>query len=122
MKRSAPMRRTALRRANPERRAKTFARNFGDRAALVRAMGCLVRGCHLPAQAAHAIARGMGGAKGTARHLVPLCHGHHTEAGEHRTSARARFEERHGLDLIAEADRIATLLDDPTHEPDPTPF
>jgi hypothetical protein len=116
------MRRTALRRANPERRAKVFARTFGDRGAAVRAMSCLVRGCHLPAQAAHAIARGMGGAKGTLRHLVPLCSGHHLEAGEYRTSARARFEERHGLDLLAEAERIAVLLDDPTHDPNPTPF
>lgn len=111
MKRSAPMRRTALRRANPERKAKTYERNFGDRGALVRAMPCLVRGCHLPTQAAHAVARGMGGAKGDKRMLVPLCANHHAESGEHRTSARQRFEERTGLDLIAEAERIAAELD-----------
>lgn len=123
MKRTAPLaRRTAMKRRNPERRAKTYARNFSDRGDAVRAMRCLVRGCHQPTEAAHVIARGMGGAKGTARHLVPLCRLHHTEASEYRTSARARFEERTGLDLLAEAERIAALLDDPTHDPDPTPF
>lgn len=104
-------RKTRLAPVNRARRAKSYARNFGPRADAVRAMPCLVAGCRLPTVAAHARARGMGGAKGDARELVPLCQPHHLEAGEHRTSQRAAFEERHGLDLTTEAARIAALLD-----------
>ena len=111
MKRTPLKRKTRLRARNPERRAAAFARNFGDRGAAVRAMRCLVPGCRHDPQAAHAIARGMGGVKGSLRHLVPLCSAHHRDAGENRTSQRARFEAAHGLDLIAEAERIALLLD-----------
>jgi hypothetical protein len=114
---AAPKRRTRVRPTNPERKAETFARNFGPRGEAVRAMPCLcARGpwslrCGQPAEAAHARARGMGGAKGDRRDLVPLSRKHHDEAGEARTSQRAAFELRHGLDLFAEADRIAAELD-----------
>lgn len=94
-------RRAPLPRVNRKRKAKMFERNFGARAALVRAMGCAVEGCREQPQAAHAIARGKGGAKGSKLDLVPLCARHHAEAGEARTSARADFEARHGLDLLA---------------------
>ncbi len=142
LKRGSPLTRsTRVRASNPARRAKTFARNFGERGEAVRAMSCLVhwRRCQLEAdgsprltsndairfmqsssmcpasetrQAAHVRARGMGGAKGDRRDLVPLCAKHHAEAGEHRTSARAAFEARYRLDLIAEAERIAVELDE----------
>lgn len=104
-------RKTRLAPVNRARRAKAYARNFGPRADSVRAMPCLVAGCRLPTVAAHARARGMGGAKGDARELVPLCQPHHLEAGEHRTSQRAAFELAHGLDLRAAAKRIAAQLD-----------
>jgi hypothetical protein len=39
--------------------------------------------------------------------IVPLCHRHKDEVGEAGTSQRADFERRYGLDLRAEADRIA---------------
>jgi hypothetical protein len=129
-----------MKRRNPKRAAKTFARNFGERGAPVRAMGCLcakycadwyfntlqaehangtperfdaseLPACSGPIQACHTIARGMGGAKGDRRNLVPLCAHHHTEAGERGTSQREAFEKRYGLDLQAEAKRIAEQLD-----------
>ena len=135
MQRGKPLARgTRINPVNRKRKAATFARNFGDRGEAVRAMRCLVAVamlgsidrnasnawvysssyCRPPfeTQAAHATARGMGGAKGDRRDLVPLCAKHHAEAGEARTSARADFERRYSLDLQAEAARIAAELDD----------
>lgn len=63
-------------------------------------------------QAAHAKARGMGGAKGDRRDLIPLCPKHHRESGEFRTSQRAKFEERYAISLVDEAARIAAELDE----------
>lgn len=128
---------------NPERRAKTRARNYGDphpergdtRADRVRAMPCLGRRvpagggwvplhvCRTPVQAAHVDARGMGGRGGDARKLAPLCADAHREAGElpslwmrssperYATTQRGAWEARHGVDLLAEAERIAVELD-----------
>lgn len=121
LKRHTPLvRGKRVSRMNKERRAAKYARNFGDEAAAVRAMPCLA--CRNPppkvgratgsVQATHVTARGMGGAKGTRLDLVPLCARHHSEAGEARTSARAEFEARYGLDLRAIADEIALA-----HEP-----
>lgn len=79
------MKRTRLRPFNPERRARQYARNFKgpwedyDHAAFVRSCGCIVHGCLLPAQAAHATARGMGGVKGSWKDLFPACWLHHSE-------------------------------------------
>jgi hypothetical protein len=132
---------TRLAPVNRKRKAETYARNFGSRGDPVRAMGCLVGAllereldevasfvsrlrvatsheilglaCSFgPIQAAHTRARGMGGAKGGRRDLVPLCRHHHAEAGEARTSQRADFERRYGLDLQAEAAQIAAELDE----------
>jgi hypothetical protein len=141
VRRGKPLqRRTPVRKVNRERKAETFARNFGERAGHVRALGCLVgqalareldevedfagrlavavdheqteRACDFgPTQAAHARARGMGGAKGDRRDLVPLCHRHHAQAGELGTSERAAFERLHDISLTAEAARIAAELD-----------
>lgn len=95
---------------NAKRAAKTYERNFGTRAAVVRDMPCLV--CRsIPSQAAHVRARGMGGAKGDRRDLVPLCPAHHRDAGEHRTSTRADFERHHIIDLDKEAEKIAAEMD-----------
>jgi hypothetical protein len=125
---------TKLAPVNRKRKAETYARNFGDRGGHVRAMNCLGLAldtahyfadleadptgepddsfaCSGPVQAAHVRARGMGGAKGDRRDLVPLCHRHHLEAGEFRTTQRTEFEKRYGIDLVAEADRIARALD-----------
>ena len=121
---------------NPERRAKTRARNFGaphpehgdTRADRVRAMPCLGQRlaghrCQGPVQAAHVDAQGMGGRGGDARSLAPLCATAHREAGElpslwmrsdpgrYATTQRGRWEARHGVRLEAEAARIAAQLD-----------
>jgi hypothetical protein len=125
---------TRLAPVNRKRKAETYARNFGDRGSHVRALNCLglaldtahffadleaapheepddSLACSGPTQAAHARARGMGGAKGDRRDLVPLCQRHHVEAGELGTSQRADFERLHGISLTAEAARIAAELD-----------
>ena len=107
MKRIAILRRTPLRKANPERRARLYARNFGDHADTIRSMPCLVPGCQQRVEACHARARGMGGAKGSWRDLVPLCREHHIEAGEHRTTQRHAFELRHGVSLTLAAAELA---------------
>lgn len=107
MKRSPLQRRTPMRRANPQRRARQHERNFGAHADTIRALPCLVPGCRRPAEAAHARARGMGGAKGSWRDLVPLCRAHHIEAGEARTSQRHAFEVRHGVSLTVAAAELA---------------
>lgn len=108
---AGPKRKKAMRRTNAKRRRAAYQRNFGSRSDVVRSMPCLVPGCPGQSVAAHAIARGMGGCKGDRRHLVPLCDAHHREAGEHRTSQRADFERRHGVDLVAEAAWLAVELD-----------
>ncbi|MBL9105167.1 MAG: hypothetical protein JNL82_29750 [Myxococcales bacterium] len=121
--RKTPLRRgKALRRVNPARR-RAFARNFGDRAPAVRAMACLCsaegrRGmtppnlrdrCAGAIEAAHVRARGMGGAKGDRRDLVPLCTYHHQR--QHQLGVH-RFAEIYGVDLQDEARRIAGELDE----------
>lgn len=92
------MKRSRISPKNSERRAAKHEKAFGPKADWIRAQPCLVPGCWRWAEAAHAIARGMGSAKGDLRHLVNLCRGHHMEAGEYRTSQRSAFERRHGLD------------------------
>ena len=122
---------------NPERRAAQHERNFGalhpergdTRADRVRAMPCLAREAlkwhHKcgPVQACHVDARGMGGRGGDRRKLAPLCATAHREAGElpslwmrsdperYATTRRGAWEQRHGVDLLAEAERIAAELD-----------
>lgn len=120
-------RKQRIKPTNPKRRREAFDRNFGERGEAVRAMPCLCgrkpgrvvmnSGCRGPVQAAHTIARGMGGCGGDRRQLVPLCARHHEEAGEgswkpQQPSKRTAFEKRHGLDLKAEAERIAVELDE----------
>lgn len=79
IKRKSPLKRkTRLAPANRRRRARTFARNFGERATFIRAMPCLLAGtgCEGRIEAAHARSRGAGGDR---RELVPLCSGHHRQ-------------------------------------------
>ena len=111
--RKAPrqLRRTPMRRTNPKRRAKLYARNYGERGDAVRGMACLLLasgGCCGPIEAAHSLARGMGGMNGDRRNLVPLCRGHHRISG---ALAPSDFVARYNIDLHAEAERIAAELD-----------
>jgi hypothetical protein len=101
-----PRRRTKLAPINPKRARAKYLRNFGPKADWIRSLPCLVPACWRETVAAHARARQMGGCGGDASVQVPLCDPHHREAGEYRTSARAAFEARYGLDLIAEAARL----------------
>ena len=129
LKRNTPLKPgKRIKPSNAQRRKKTFDRNFGERGAAVREMECLCarelrdydgdceaehapRACSGAIQACHTVARGMGGAKGTKRDLVPLCSRHHTEMGERGTSSREEFEARYGLAAQDEAERIAIELD-----------
>ena len=129
----ARLRRSKIKPVNRKRKAEKLARNFGAEAQRVRDMGCLVestlmviadfgdryklaceqdaRGvttCSGDIEAAHVgKARGMGGVNSDRYRLAPLCTRHHEEASEPGTSKRAAFEERTGIDLDKEADRIA---------------
>lgn len=92
-------------------------RNYGDRGEAVRAMPCVVerecvgllRACFGPIQAAHVTARGMGGCNGDRRSLVSLCAAHHRQQGDMGVKS---FERLHEIDLTAEAERIAAILDE----------
>lgn len=117
-----PTRRTAIRKRNPERRRKAWVRNFGPRRDWIVSMPCLIaehplHTCQGAIEAAHVIARGMGGGKGNRRHLVPLCSKAHEEAGERPGigrgpgTKRARFEAKYAIDLIATAVKLAAIAD-----------
>jgi hypothetical protein len=96
-----------MKRANPERLAKRRAEQFGDAGEEIRWMPCCVPSCigPLPSDPHHAKSRGAGG---TSRDLVPLCHPHHVEI---HAIGRRTFESRHRVDLAAEAQRIAGMLE-----------
>lgn len=100
------MKRGRIKRRNSKRSRESEARNFGEEAKAVRLMSCIT-GNAGPVVAAHVVARAMGGAKGGRFDLVPLTQCNHADAGEARTTQRKDFERCHGLDLRAEADRIA---------------
>ncbi|HEX2882628.1 MAG TPA: hypothetical protein VHO25_24075 [Polyangiaceae bacterium] len=116
LKRGAPLvRKTPIKRSNPKRRAAKYVRNFsgpGDfhHDTWIRAKRCclcatmLKRGQHDPTEAAHTKARGMGGANGSYKDLVPLCRTHHRsqESLGNRWALRT-----YGVDLVKLA---ATLL------------
>jgi hypothetical protein len=126
MKRSKLLARTALSRGKPltrkgrvkprngKRKAEQFARNFGDEAEAVRAMPCRLSavmppqglgwdapGCKGDIVAAHVVSRGASGGRFD---LIPLCQHHHDE--QHAVGVET-FAASYGLDLRAEADRVA---------------
>lgn len=113
-------RHTEMKRSNPARRRKSYAKNYGDRADRIREMPCTVAGktgpgttrCWGRPVAAHSRARGMGGCNGDRRELWPACWHHHCEAGERHSEKRRQFEERYGVDLELEAARLAELFDE----------
>lgn len=116
MKRCKPLKRgRRVKPVNGARKAHAFARNFGPEADALRWFACVVAsrgdGNHRcsrgPVDVAHVVARGMGGAKGGRFDVVPMCSKAHRNAGEARTTMREAFELLFGVDLRAEADRIA---------------
>jgi len=89
-------RRSFLHAVNPERKAKLYERNYGEKADWIRSLPCLVCGAR-PCDAAHVKSRGAGG---TSADLVPLCHAHHME--QHAIGV-CTFEARYDVDLTLEA-------------------
>ncbi len=117
-------RRARLRPVNSKRRKARQERDFGDLAEYVRSLGCLVCNAR-PVDPAHVKSRGAGGhawidvwdgvsepiayAGETVGNLIPLCRTHHREQHDHGIRT---FEERHGIDLAAEAKRIGACVVD----------
>lgn len=91
------MRKTPLRKRNPARKAREFARAYGGeaRVAFIRAMPCLTCGGH-PCENAH-VKSGGAGRKADARWVVPLCHGCHAQL---HTTGQQTFEAKYGIDLM----------------------
>lgn len=101
------LRRTPLRRVNPERRAKLRERQFGPHATRIRALPCCVCGADPPSDPAHIRSRGAGG---TSRDLVPLCRRCHRE--QHAAGIET-FQRDHDVDLVDLATRLAAAADNP---------
>lgn len=109
-------RKTRLKQVNPKRRARAFERNYGQRGDPIRAMQCAVRShsssatrCSGRIEAAHVVARGMGGCNGDRRDLVPLCSGHHLEQG---AIGILSFQRKYGIDLAGLAAALARQMDE----------
>lgn len=104
MKRSGPLRRRAwLKRSNPERKAKRYARDFGELADHVRTLPCAACNHPPPSDPAHVKSRGAGG---HARldsgdgNILPLCRICHRE--QHAQGWGAIFDGgRDDAELIA---------------------
>lgn len=81
MKRGGPLRRkTRIRAVNPERKAKRYARDFGDLAAYIRERSCCTCGKSGPSDPAHVKSRGAGGhawTDGGSGNIIPLCRACH---------------------------------------------
>lgn len=120
-RRGKPMKRSGVKKTNPARRKKQFERNFGERAEHIRGMSCIASPdadapfdsrrvvCNGDVQAAHVIARGMGGCNGDRRSLVPLCAIHHQQQG---SIGNMHFDALYGLDMRICAARIAVQFDE----------
>ena len=96
------MRKTPLRKVNPERKAATFDRAFGSvaRVKWFNMQPCVVCG-RWPSQAAHVTSKAAGG---TADDLVSLCAPHHRL--QHDWGIET-FQAHYSVDLVAEAARMA---------------
>lgn len=81
LKRKKPIKRTAVKKINPERRKREFARAYGskERVEFVKALPCSFVGCNgRPSDNAHCITAGMG-RKANADTIIPLCREHHRQ-------------------------------------------
>jgi hypothetical protein len=93
-----------IRRSNPVKKARKFARNFGEHRAFIVGLPCSIRlkrsGKANPwkIDPAHAIAAGMGGAKGTWRDLIPLSWDLHKRQ---HTMTIDQFERLYDVPLLA---------------------
>lgn len=100
LKRSGWLRRlTPLKQFNRKRRARLYAKQFGEHAETIRELPCCVCGAR-PSDPAHVRSRGAGG---TAKDLVPLCRWHHRECHDQGITT---FESRHNVDLRSIAEKL----------------
>lgn len=102
--RSAPMKRTQLRRRNRVRRARLFRQQFGspERVAWLHRQPCCACGETGDIHAHHVVSRGAGG---TADDLVPMCATCHRHAHD---MGRRTFEAEYDIDLAVWAEHYAT--------------
>lgn len=106
--------RKRLPRVNRKRAAEKFHRNFDGGIGhdkWIRAKPCCLctavgQTQRTPTQAAHAKARGMGGAGGDWQLLVPLCNEHHREQ---ESAGNVRIEARYGVNLVEYAALLAVV-------------
>jgi hypothetical protein len=91
-KRRAELRRhTPLKSVNRKRKAKRYARDFGDHAQRIRQLPCDLCGSPPPSDPHHAKSRGAGG---TARHLLPTCRPCHRKIHDGHGPDREHLMER----------------------------
>lgn len=100
------MKRSPIRRVNPERAEKRREEQFGEEAEVVRWMPCCLPRCRArpPSDPHHARSRAAGGGK---KDLVPLCHPHHVEV---HAVGRKTFEAAYGIDLRTAAAMTAAAV------------
>lgn len=103
MKRTAPIKRTPVRKVNAARRRREFARAYGskERVAFVKSLPCIAwrHQCIGQIENAH-VGNGGAGRKADAGNVVPMCKFHHAQL--HRMGQKS-FESLHGLSLEHEA-------------------
>ena len=76
----------------------------------VAAMGCLV--CRSPASVHHIMHAPGKATRRDHRWIVPLCRAHHQDRwGVHGLGSERAFQEHYGIDLLAEAQRIAAGIE-----------
>jgi len=93
-------RRARVNPVNSKRKRERHARNFGAEADAVRGMKCLVTG-ETPSVPAHVVSVGAGGGRFD---IIPLSWDTHAE--QHQTGILT-FAAKYGIDLRAQADRVA---------------
>lgn len=98
------LRRTPLRRANPERRQRLREEQFGPHGDRVRALPCAACGALPPSDPHHH--EHTRGAGGKWKHIVPLCRRCHN-AVDAPWGGKETFEREHGVDLTDLARRLA---------------
>jgi hypothetical protein len=100
------VKRSPIRRVNPERAEKRREEQFGEEAEVVRWMPCCLPRCRArpPSDPHHARSRAAGGGK---KDLVPLCHPHHVEV---HAVGRKTFEAAYGIDLRTAAAMTAAAV------------
>jgi hypothetical protein len=84
-------RHTPLAPVNSRRKAKRYARDFGDHAERIRALPCDLCGAPPPSDPHHAKSRGAGG---TAQHLIPTCRTCHRKIHDGHGPDREHLMER----------------------------